>query len=1065
MDMKRSVSPLSGSEPNNPSKKKRLISVFSALKDVFTKSSQQSVDSSSSLAGRAENIASDEEELPNSFVSRKRRMSINENIKRLSLAIPRTSVSGPAGTGMLESIYSSMQSQQENKDVDGEFTRLGSNPEEQLSREISPSVHVPKVRALPKTERESGLEIDNSMVSNLHALILNQDYASLYEDDLGNLVRPTFINLDPKERYQLLQMKKSIEASEFLQSRLKYMVDPDETTSIYKAGNRVDTSTQTHTKDYLHDSLNFTALKTKLALQNRRHRKTKKGLGAFSGEFFYEPSEPSEPAIVDQKFEGVLGSIKKPKFTVKPAIRSEKTFPDADPRQVSLKRRGSVSQRPGLEHALRFGKRQESLDEGFNQKSYATSNDISLNDQVSKLKAATVGPSSAFKFDIPRNKIGSIVKSTIDHEGQAIEEPSAPSEIKPPFFSATKNGEDTRTQNVSLLGSAPSNPFSFDTKSNSMAPAKESGEAVIDKGLGGVIQEKQASMFGSNKDTPPAKSSLSFADSKNAGSVSKPTFSFETPNVDTNVEAKVPPFKFGLTSKSEVKPSTFSFGNGSQQSIPKPSATSNTTSSSAEPPAFSFGKPLKMDEKTSGPTFGSTKTAPTFSFGKSNQERAQASDASNLLAQGKLLGSSKETPMENAQSASSLKPDADTDTTNKGFSRSREENEEPGRKRKVRNETTGLSFGVINGLNSEEKPVTAPGSGLLFGSKPTGSVFERKPDAPRSGNQDDAKPSFGFAFNQKPQQDVTQDSAPPKFSFDKPVALTSEPKAPGHSLEARKETAQFSFGGAKGPTDASASETKDPAQASLPSLKPPDASAFSFGSGPKPVSFGNQTSSSEPTPAPSFQFANPNVSHNASGSSSFNFGQTATADPALIFGGGGSAPAPAFSFSVAPQPVNIGTAGQSTPFGSAQTPAGGFNFSSKATSAFGGSRPATPANPVFGFGANPSNGGQAPAPPFTGFNNATAPSSVFGGPSRSVTPNFGVGQNSQGQPNNGPAQPNGFSFSNTAMNSAAFNSAPGSFGQVSRDITPPAFGNPMPGGAPAPGGMPRRIASMRPRRR
>ncbi|KAF8002745.1 hypothetical protein HF325_003710 [Metschnikowia pulcherrima] len=692
--MKRSVSPLSGSEPNNPSKKKRLISVFSALKDVFTKSSQQSVDSSSSLAGRAENIASDEEELPNSFVSRKRRMSINENIKRLSLAIPRTSVSGPAGTGLLESIYSSMQSQQENKDVDGEFTRLGSNPEEQLSREISPSVHVPKVRALPKTERESGLEIDNSM---------------------------------------------------------------------------------THTKDYLHDSLNFTALKTKLALQNRRHRKTKKGLGAFSGEFFYEPSEPSEPAIVDQKFEGVLGSVNKPKFTVKPAIRSEKTFPDADPRQVSLKRRGSVSQRPGLEHALRFGKRQESLDEGFNQKSYATSNDISLNDQALKLKATTVGPSSAFKFDIPRNKMGSILKSTIDHEGQAIEEPSASSEIKPPFFSATKNGEDTRTQNVSLLGSAPSNPFSFDTKSNSMAPAKESGEAVIDKGFGGVIQEKQASMFGSNRDTPPAKSSLSFVDSKNAGSVSKPTFSFETPNVDTNVEAKVSPFKFGLTSKSEVKPSTFCFGNGSQQPIPKPSATLNTTSSSAEPPAFSFGKPLKMDEKTSGPTFGSTKTAPTFSFGKSNQERAQASDASNLLAQGKLLGSSKETPLENAQPASNLELEADTDTTNKGISRSREENEEPGRKRKVRNETTGFSFGVINGLNIEEKPLTAPGSGLLFGSKPTG--FEKKPDAPRSGNQDDAKPSFGFAFNQKPQQDVTQDSAPPKFSFDKPVALTSEPKS------------------------------------------------------------------------------------------------------------------------------------------------------------------------------------------------------------------------------------------------------------------------------------------------
>ncbi|KAM9896202.1 hypothetical protein OXX79_007610, partial [Metschnikowia pulcherrima] len=715
----------------------------------------------------------------------------------------------------------------------------------------------------------------------------------------------------------------------------------------------------------------------------------------------------------------------------------EKTFPDADPRQVSLKRRGSVSQRPGLEHALRFGKRQESLDEGFNQKSYATSNDISLNDQALKSKATTVGPSSAFKFDIPRNKIGSILKSTIDHEGQAIEEPSASSEIKPPFLSATKNGEDTRTQNVSLSGSAPSNPFSFDTKSNSMAPAKESGEAVIDKGFGGVIQEKQASMFGSNRDTPPAKSSLSFVDSKNAGSVSKPTFSFETPNVDTNVEAKVSPFKFGLTSKSEVKPSTFSFGNGSQQPIPKPSATLNTTSSSAEPPAFSFGKPLKMDEKTSGPTFGSTKTAPTFSFGKSNQERAQASDASNSLAQGKLLGSSKETPLENAQPASNLKPDADTDTTNKGFSRSREENEEPGRKRKVRNETTGLSFGVINGSNSEEKPVTVPVSGLLFGEKPTGSVFERKPDAPRSGNQDDAKPSFGFAFNQKPQQDVTQDSAPPKFSF----------------------------GGAKGPTDASASETIDPAQASLPSLKPPDASAFSFGSGPKPVSFGNQTSSSEPTPAPSFQFANPNVTHNVSGSSSFNFGQTATADPASIFGGGGSAPAPAFSFSVAPQPVNIGTAGQSTPFGSAQTPAGGFNFSSKATSAFGGSRPATPANPVFGFGADPSNGGQAPAPPFSGFNNATAPSSVFGGTSRSVTPNFGVGQNSQGQPNNGPAQPNGFSFSNTAMNSAAFNSAPGSFGQVSRDITPPAFGNPMPGGAPAPGGMPRRIASMRPRRR
>lgn len=1121
--MKRSVSPLSGQNSDTNPKKKRLISVFSAIKDVFLKLNGSSSGFPPSKTSQFENNASDEEELPNSFVSRKRRMSIHDTNRRLSLAIPRSSVSGPTGKGMLESLYDSVKTKQENNDVDGEFTRLGNNPEEQLAKEFSPSVQVPKNQVLPKIiqrEQFSG-ESDLELEENPQPLILEQDYAPLYEDDEGNLVRPPFINLDPRERYHMLQMKKSMETSEFLQSRLKYMVDPDETTSIYRPNNKVDSATQTYTKDYLDKSLNFNALRTKLALKNRRQRKTKKGLGVFSGEFYYEPTEAEAPSNTDLKFQGVLGSVNKPQFAEKTVKNADKVLPDAESRQNPLKRRGSVSQRPGLEDTLRFGKKQESLDEDYVLKVANTSNIIKLKDQPSERKSVSIGPSAAFKFDIQKDKISSILdqkKPEIDLKKPGNEEknsaaaPSAPSSS---LFGSQSNKESTNDTESSnkpgMFGST--KPFSFGSKTDTSSsdPADKPEKPAPSFSFGSKPQEKQSGLFGDSKKSDDSQSkapAFSFGTSKGEEKSKAPAFSFG--GSKDKEETKAPAFSFGSSGKSaETKKPAFTFGGSDAKTGEKPSISFTGSSSDlgSKPPAFSFGTTEKKEEtKTPAFSFGgenkpTESKTPVFSFGKTeSNKQLDDSKASNDNAIGG--GSEKSAPSSSIPASIFGKPATEASQANsvpkfsfgstpKPSGTSEDESEEPQVKRKAPASSSTPLFGNSGSTaKPSEKDDQASTQTSGFGSKP--SLFGTKPDASKTDAKESTSdepqgsqaPKFSFGKTAETTTEApkfsfgkTADTGTeaPKFSFGKSTDTGAEaPKFSfGKTSAPAKDTPSFSFGSTEKPkelgTPETASETKDASKPSFPGAKPPT-TGFLFGSSTNSASFGgNQPSSSEPTPAPSFSFSNPKPAQGTPASApAFNFGQSATADPAQIFGGGGNAPAPSFNFSMTPKPASTSASiPQPGAFGAAANAAPGFNFSSNTIPAFGGSRPATPGNSAFGFGADSQNGAQAPAPAFGGFNNATAPSSVFGGTSRSATPSFGgFGQTQPTQFNNSQPQPNGFSFSNNAIGGATINSAPGSFGQPSREGTPPAFGNPIAGVPQAgPNFTGRKIAQMRLRRR
>ncbi|GEQ69117.1 hypothetical protein JCM33374_g2788 [Metschnikowia sp. JCM 33374] len=1108
--MKRSVSPLSGHNPETQPKKKRLTSVFSALTSVFSKSKPET--NGPFAPQKLENDATDEDELPNSFVSRKRRMSIHDSIRRQSLSIPRTSVSGPAGRGVLESLYDSVKSQKQENDVDGAFTRLGPSPEEQFAKEISPSVHVPKSRVLPKDPQEEpnsgnyNFDYNNGM----QPLVLDQADCSVYEDDLGNLVRPPFINLDPRERYYMLQMKKSMETSEFLQSRLKYMVDPDETTSVNKPNNKVDSSTQTHTKDYLHKSLNFNALRTKLALKNRRQKREKKGLGAFSGEFYYEPAKVESSPSADSKFQGVLGTLNKPQFSKKPEAKTEEVFPDSESRQNSSRTRASVNQRPGLENSLRFGKSPESLDDDYVQKVQNLSNVIKLKDSISEPKPTAIGPSSAFKFDIQKEKIDSIFehrKQENDQTKESIDSAENTEESRLPklglFTSPSKKDNMTSAKDQKpphANGKAPSFDLNkgFTFGANSETSKTSEDKAAPSFSFGAPAQEKKPDLFGASKpqkeETQPR---FSFNETKKSTEAEKPSFSFG--GISKNDEPKAPTFSFGANGqKSEAKLPAFSFGNKPETSQKEPaelSQKSSTADTNAKTPVFSFGGPDKSAAKPPAFSFGGEKKpaenkTPLFSFGKANEGKDSASgssifgekthDATDQRSEDKAEANTKTKESSNSGAIFGTETETDSSKNVPKFSFGKSSNPLPSINQDSKSKTSPGDLNVPSKSADEaEEPSAkrkAPGltSNSLFSSSgsniPTPAQNPKSDPAQKGQFGDSTFPtSFGGmpdkSSTEKNKKEVSSSQAEaakvpgaelPKFSFGKSSAVGTEPSkfSFGQSVAASKETPKFSFGAAEKPKEPGApstvSETKDASKPSFTGLTQPSASTFSFGGSANPVSFGNQSSSSEPTPAPSFPFSNSNQTHGTSAStSSFSFGQSATADPASIFG----------------EEVMLPLR---SPFSSAPKPAVGFSFGNNTNPDFGGSRPATPSNTGFGFGTVNQNNGQAQVPSFGGFNNATAPSSVFGGPSRSVTPNAAFGSNQPGQFNNGQTQPNGFSFSNNAINGASFSSAPGSFGQASRESTPPAFGNPMGGvGAPQPGPnfTNRKIAQMRPRKR
>lgn len=931
--MKRSVSPQTvletSAEPTT--KRRRFFGLFSGLKTPFSTSKPVQPPPQAD----ASNNEIMEDPFPNTFTSRKRQHSVHENLKHLNQSVPRSSSVG-GNLSRYQAISETLRSEKVAINGDTEQRRMSVVAEsaanmQGFDRDLSPSLNIPRDSILPAN-------IDMDIDENELPLVIEHEFAPLYRDGSGNLVRPPFINLDPRERYNLLQLKKSVEASEFLHNRLKFMVDPDETTSIIKPNNKVESSTQTHDKEFLNRTMNFTLLKSKLASNSKRYRRSKAGPGFFSGEFSYDTAKAQPVTPADPQLAGYLGTISKPEFIKAQTNDGPKKLPDDDS-QTSSRSRRSVGERAGLEEALRSGKAAEmTVDQDYLDKTEKLSSIIKVKGLASDNKKL-LGPSSGFNFGINKDSIGSIIKKRKEDDELVLKSsaPNFKSPEKSGFFgiSTEKSLVDTSEQPLVKLSSKPMPAFSFgNAKSDTTqvdSKALESKENVLPK-----------FNFGAKKAPEPSSTPITFGASKEKPSISfgaKPESAKET----------TPSFSFGPKGSSEPLGSpAFSFG--------KAKSNEPSLSNVAELPKFSFGS--KKDEEKPA-------TTPKFSFGQKNDEAivpAGEKDAPKPLF-GVKNGDLTKVP-EASSSISFGEKKQDTPKLTFG----------------TLTEAPKLSFGTTDTKEDATK--------ITFGSTPSATITPSNKRTHGTNDEDkteEATKKFSFG--------ATTDA--PKFSFGaKPAEASSTifgqtPKtdtkpateAPKFSFGNKESTPSFSFG------QNAAGDAKEATPAFSFSSKESTPKPFLFGStdAAKPAfSFGAAQPAEAAKPAFSFgKTETPEVPKPA-----FTFGQTASADPALIFGGSSNAPQPSFGLNTEPTPFKLGAP--------AQKVGEGFTFGG-ANSAFGSaSRSATPSNPTFNvsapassanltaptsnfaFGANNSFAGNSTSP-FGQNQQMPNPATVFGG--------------------------------------------------------------------------------------
>lgn len=1118
--MKRNLSTLPSPGPGTPPAKRRFFGVFSVLKQALL---GPTADTRTQLMDDVSTALIQNEELENSFVSKKRRVSSVGGARGRKYSVPRSSLNELRPLDKYGSIYDSLSAglgQQDDESSSGSPMPI----ENQLVKDVSPSIFIPKNQILPTDPREMELAEQDSLAAE-------NEYGSVYKDNDGNIVRPPFINLDPRERYHLLQLKKSVEASEFLQSRLHYNPDADATITIHKQHAPAHRSID----DGEAAALKFDALRTKLALRNRKQRSKKKGFGMSSSDFLYDPVAPSQTKEKDALSLGILGTVTRPQFPKKDETPNGKHLADEDPRKKLSFKLESNSQKSGLDSALRNGTEPASLDEDFIVKTKALAEIINFKPELAQKKKNVTQPSSGFKFEIkssdlnsainlegaskPKESTGKTLFGGVSQVSSA-EKPAIPFGAPKPSTLDSKiaNQSDTVSKNATpafSFGALPDKPKT----TSSFGLSKESSNIFGEKGSSATERDSDGkaeapALFTSRKRTmdddsetklqlegveKTSQKSLPFSFSAKQQSTTPPAFSFgaskeskpsdEKPDKKSRAlgtlfgqltQAKTPDavkLPFGSTEtpaneKSGIPKVLFAQTSKEDENLEEkktvnsaPKLAFGQSSNATSAPKFSFGSSVekKDDSSTSKPLFGLTSKSVEAAEDKPKSSFGNLTDAK---------GEKEDKPLFSFGQGTKL---PEVSTPQFSFGSKTSETNDPSTKKPA------FSFGAAKPDVGEQKTL------ISFGG-----VKDSTPSTEANASDSAANKSEGlFKFGAQPEKRGNTSSGlfGKKLEDSQPVETTPAPSLPDSATinspsTANSETAgessapKFSFGQTQKTTD------------SAPTL------AFSFGtssSGGFPA-FGQTKAAaapekaeekstftfSQPTPsaataaAPAFSFSNPGTAQsNATSAPSFGFGQSATADPALIFGGGStggtSTPAPAFNFNIKPvEPQAQST--QNNAFSAGLKPANGFSFSNKAIAGISNSRPATPSNNGFNFSA----GGQTNPAPFGGFGNASAPSSVFNGFSRSSTP--GNGGFGQPQANAMPQMPqapfgasNGFSFGNGGA-ANVFNSAPGSFGQASRENTPPAFGA-MGGDAnqlftpPVANVSGRRIAQMRQRRR
>ncbi|CAH2350043.1 hypothetical protein CLIB1423_01S01112 [[Candida] railenensis] len=671
-------------------------------------------------------------------------------------------------------------------------------------------------------------------------LIIEHEFAPLYRDVNGNLVRPPFINLDPRERYQLLQLKKSVEASESLQNRIKYMTNPLETHSKrIPQTNKVETSTQTHDLNSLSNSLNFVRkrrIERDVVSDEPRTKKTKNTNGYFVCDFDYEVAEePPKKKKSSSNLQGYLGEVSTP------------SIKDKLPKEEGAK---STSQRFGLDDLFSGKKSREDV---------KLDSEYLANSKYREKKATVENVAS----EMPKSSPSLFTTKTPPASSSGTA--SAPIETKTLFGASSSTG-----------GSAPAPPlpsFSFAKKSSSeeqddpkrkrsLRDFDESSKPKPTFSFGAASEaskstsgnSKPALNFGSKstelKFNSPAITSDVKEDHKISEAVpQKQTFSFGVP--DKKDETKVE-FSFGSKTtekKDDVPKLNFSFGAAPGESsekkddtsIPKPLFSFGAPSANADKktdvqnPAFSLGGTTASTEKKDDlpkPSFSFSveekkedSVKPAFSFGLDKKSESTSTDKGTSQLKGGERGDTKAA----FSFGSSIAPKEGTSSPSPNFSFgsstapvSTEKN----------NETPKPAFSFGETKNAPTKPAFSFGAESSASSVTPTSSDKKNDNVPVFNFGTTVKPASPFTFGssntaQNTTGNISTDQASkPAFSFgansqqQKPALPLTTPNQVGAGVNPKASSqspAPFSFS-SNGPGASPQVETPKPIS-----------TAFSFG--------------------------------------------------------------------------------------------------------------------------------------------------------------------------------------------------------------------------------------------
>lgn len=1013
----RSVSPQSKDE--EPAKKKQKSSGISRLLSFF-KTSIASPSTTTTpiddqiITTEMEDI--DSIPLVSEFPSsKKKRMSIHALTGNNGDNVPR-SVSISNNLGFYQSYYNSIQTEREQLSKDLE-RRLSSAYDNGLVQEaaqesnsnarnysINPIVETTKdndnnsrdispLLVIPTANNTVLKHFVDEKIGDDGPIIIEHEFPLLYTDGEGNLARPPFINLDPRERYHLVQLKRSIEASESLQNRLKYMIDPQETKSVDVRKNKVETSTQTHTISYMEKSLHFPGIKRKLTSNHRQkfkvNEKRKNSRGFFSGEHVYDLAKDKkkvELAKIKNKLDGYLGNVNKPEFKANSEVKDSPTITEINVgndedkvNKFNVNQKKTVDERAGLDEFLVSNTTPKlSLDPEYIIESDRISNIIKLKEIAEKKaasakKSETSKPSSGFKFEVNKSDINEIIDKRKQDEVSTVKfQENTAKEAKPGFEFGSSSTEKEKPS------------FSFGEKPKS---TEDLGTLKLS--------------FGAQKTSTEATPKFSFGKS-DSSTDEAPKFSFGKSTDNTVKEA--PKFSFGNKDTEKSAPK-FSFGKAVEKDTEEGGAVEPKES---ETPKFSFGiKETKKTEDTPKFSFGAvnnskTEETPKFSFGGTKD--SEKSDEPAKVSFGSAPESKSEFPKFSFGASSESK----SETPKLSFGSALEVK---------KSEAPKFSFGD----STEPKPALAETPKFSFGASAEPEQATEKPKPTFSFGGLGAKPAFSIGA--KPEAAV---SSKPTFSFGKSEApkLSDksglDPEEESDPKRKRTDNGGFSFGAPSAGNVQSSSFGEAGAKLLFGSTEVPKASEFTFKPKVSEFTFGglNKTPlaafGSKPTVAPAFgNKPNETPVFGSNPTEAPAFGQATQSKETTPFDSGKKA----FTFG--------GDSGGFTMDSSQTQSKPAFSFGDKDSSKpFGSATPNSRTATPFGFAANPAANAGAGAGVGTG-----APGSVFGNVPTKSTFDFQFG---------GTTTPTAPVVAPTAF---APGGAPGSgFLNRSASNTPPVFG-------------------------